>query len=587
MNNVLLVVSVALLFGATQARAEDIPCGPSLGTAEETVFVPDANAKLAATEPGAYEAGVALAAKGKHAGFHAAAVASAAADAFTTTYRAGTPVARPDTPSPAADSKPGVKWFKPKSSFIEGLQTFEDPSTQLATNQINDVSRQIANGTFDLRHVYAAVQKQAYEQSLVGGASVSAYSRFEEGGGQFGPSDAPIRHGGGVNSGAGVGVFAGEGGGHGGGFPGRPTGGPNSVTTAPADQGGVVASNIGVPSLAPGQKAYLQGVLAAAPDAQDCTQDVFFDTNDALGELGQAYGGENQNVVEQNTEWRKYLANPRAYGDSKKAALFDKATTATKSLLTKCYKPASSSPAYEQLEIPKRLGFIVLDDRRVCEALLLSSDHILTARHCWYSTTDDKPRAEYLKGTAYFEQSGNTAKRHQICAAETKLKGTSQSLQSMSEEQVVMRIAPVSEDVTALEVMGADEIKPFPTSSSPPPNTPLTSAVVFTWIDNAQALNPAFANDLAVGTVPCFVIAYDASQRCFTNMCMTYEGTSGGPVFAKNPSGKWKLLGVHLGAAKPDDAVYPVCTSNGTKRVNAGLMPNMSLLAKFTTKGNK
>ena len=377
-------------------------------------------------------------------------------------------------------------------------------------------------------------------------------------------------------------LAAGEG--HGDGLP-RPRAGPNAVTTASDEQGNVLGLQKGHP-LTPPQKDLLNSLISS-PESLSCTQQVFEDATGTMNVVDAEFGGNPDGPIEAR-EWQKYLANPSNYtGAPGRQQAFANAVAAMKLLLQKCFKPASQLPAYTKLNIPQRLGFISVDGRQSCEGLLISRDHILTARHCWFDSPNNEPVPGYAKGAAYFVPSGSTGKRYQVCAAETLSKGTSTSLNSLGEEQVVMRIAPVNYDPSKLEVFNPTDIKAFPSEEAPPPNTPVTKALTFTWVNGASNFDSAYKGDLAVGTVPCFVVAYDSAAQCAVNMCMTYEGTSGGPVFTQDSSGTWKLLGIHLGAAAPEDNVYPSCAATkASTQENSVLMPDMSLLAKFSTKVN-
>ncbi|WP_275760564.1 hypothetical protein [Ralstonia pseudosolanacearum] len=389
-------------------------------------------------------------------------------------------------------------------------------------------------------------------------------------------NDDPV---GGDESGGGI-LVAG-----GGGVP-RPSAGPNAVTTGSDEQGTVLGLQKGRP-LTPPQKKLLNNLISK-PESLSCTQQVFRDAIGTMNVVDFKFGGNPNGPIEAR-EWQKYLANPSGYGGAPdRAQAFADAVAAMKALLQKCFKPASQHPAYAELNIPQRLGFISVDGRHSCQGLLISKDHILTARHCWFDSPNNEPVTGYAKGAAYFVPSGSTGKRYQICAAETLLKGTSASLNSLDEEQVVMRIAPVNYDLPKLDVSSPADIKVFPSEETPPPDAPVTMALTFTWVNGASKFDPTYKGDLAVGTVPCFVVAYDVTAHCVINMCPTYEGTSGGPVFTQDAVGKWRFLGIHLGAAAPADHVYPTCVATtASDKENSVLMPNMSLLTKFSIRGNQ
>lgn len=554
MNNVLLIVSFPLFCVTTAAMAEDIRCSAA-PTPDETAFVTPRTELAVSAAP-----------------LSASAVTTKKTIQISTgnSYLANIP-ALYEHASPAAG-------FDAKAFLDKKLNTAA-------------VRQAIANaGVGGMGHGIAAMAAIGSGGDLSDGPTVGlggAVQGSRIGGGVSGggwkPSHGDDASGGTmgipplaadppVSVGGGPGI-SGEGFG---GVPfGRPSRGATSVTTAPELQPKAVAEQLGQKQLTPAQQAVFDSLGYNTPESQSCTKTVIMDASGAQAHVDSAFGS---NAAKASQQWQKYLANPAAYtaNDPDHGQVFAAAEAATKVLLQKCFSPATTAPAYTQLSIPKRLGFITVDGLQQCEALLISKDHILTARHCWFDSKETA--AAYGTGKAYYASAADSSKRYQICAANSKVEDTSASL---DDEQVVMRIASTGSDLPPLEIADPKEIKPFPSDRAPPPDQQVTRLVTFTWIGNSARFNPAFENNLAVGTTPCYVVAYDAPSQCFTNMCMTYEGTSGGAIFTADNAGKWKLLGMHIGAANPDDHKYPACTSTSTNKENAGLVANASLLAKY------
>lgn len=308
-----------------------------------------------------------------------------------------------------------------------------------------------------------------------------------------------------------------------------------------------------------------------------CTEDVTSQVRPTQAVLRNIFGRNEERIA---SEWRSYLADPATYS-SKSAAngkAFAAATSALRDMLSKCFQPAAASPAYDALDIPKRLGFLYVYGGQQCEAMLLSRDRILTARHCWFEGKD--VAQEYQNGRVDFIPVGDRSKKYQVCAAETKVLGASSTLQ---DEQIVLRIAPVSYDLPTLDLFPSHDIAPFIRNVDDTGQS--TTSVVFTWVDSASLVSPAFKDNLAVGSTACYVQAYDSGKQCFTHMCQTYPGTSGGAMFTRE-NGTWQLLGMHIGAAKPTaDALYPACFEDAAPTQNAGLVANANLITKFMKKG--
>ncbi|MHA6897302.1 trypsin-like serine peptidase [Ralstonia pseudosolanacearum] len=280
-----------------------------------------------------------------------------------------------------------------------------------------------------------------------------------------------------------------------------------------------------------------------------CTGDVTSQVQPTQRVLRNIFGRNEERIA---SEWRTYLADPATYSanSSTKGKAFAAATAALQDMLSKCLKPASDAPAYSALDVPKRLGFLYVYGGQQCEAMLLSRDRILTARHCWFESKDITQ--EYQDGRVDFVPAGDSSKRYQVCAAETKALGASGTLE---DEQIVLRIAPVSYDLPVVDLFPSHDIAPFVRKADDTSTS--TSSVVFTWVAGAALVNPAFKDNLAVGSTACYVQAYDSGKQCFTHMCQTYPGTSGAAMFTQE-NGTWKLLGMHIGAAKPTaDGLYP------------------------------
>lgn len=310
--------------------------------------------------------------------------------------------------------------------------------------------------------------------------------------------------------------------------------------------------------------------------AQTCTSSVVSDaaTTDAV--LLHDIANDDDTV---ESERQQYQRNPSAYAAAHPqwASDFQDNVAKWKLVLSNCFHPAATSPAYTALDIPARLGVISADGTEECLGYLISSDHILTARHCVFGAAD--VTTIYQQGNAMFTPVGAPDKHYQVCAAATSHAGLSTSL---SDEQIVLRIAKVPQTVAAPVVFKADHILPLiePGHLQMP-----TQLATFTFIPHASDFDSTYSNNLGIAAAPgCYVLDYDAKNACYTHFCPTYPGTSGSPMFTGSAN-SWSLVGVHIGTALTDDHLYGTCTAHAQSMENAGVNADGSLIAQFAKNG--
>ncbi|UXY16653.1 hypothetical protein N8I74_06435 [Chitiniphilus purpureus] len=276
--------------------------------------------------------------------------------------------------------------------------------------------------------------------------------------------------------------------------------------------------------------------------------------------------------------WRKYLKDPDAFKAEQPqlATNFSNYHTHLNAVLNTCFTPAAPEGAYSAMDAPRRLGFLEFGEEHICEAYLISKEHILTARHCWQG----RPSLinAYKAGKVTFRPLGSSDTRQQVCAAKTDKEGLSVNM-PMKEELLVMRIAPVDFNPEPVKLASAKELVSWVEKKGEALPTQLT---VFTRVSGAEIVSPKFKGSIGTSKpAGCYIVNYNPGTSCFTHYCLTYPGTSGAPVFA-NFGKDWKLVGVHLGAAIPQTVkAYPSCGPNSTNLENAALLADQNLLNKY------
>jgi hypothetical protein len=335
-------------------------------------------------------------------------------------------------------------------------------------------------------------------------------------------------------------------------------------------------TEVGLPAgPSPKSVAAVFSALGYGPNAE-CTHAVASGGEDSNLPLVNLFGDNDADI---DVARKSYLANPAQYTQDHptEAAALKVHIQKWQAVLTKCFKPASESPAYSAMKVSAKLGHLAADQSQ-CLAYLVSKDHIVTARHCVFDSSDLTDI--YEKGAATFTVIGDSLKHYQVCAAETTKAGKNIGL---PEEELTLRIAPVKEDVSATQIFDASTIKPLMTPSGV--QLP-TSATVFSWIPHASEFDSRYTEDLGVAAGPgCYVIEYNAKRSCFTHFCPTYQGTSGSPLFAQASAGDWRMLAVHIGVARPNDGAYGVCTEDSNDAQNAAVTLDASALAKYMNQG--
>lgn len=304
----------------------------------------------------------------------------------------------------------------------------------------------------------------------------------------------------------------------------------------------------------------------------ECTFAVASGAEDSDARLVGVFGN-NPDLIA--SERKSYLADSSGYAQNNpiEAAALKDNIAKWQLVLSKCFKPAATSTAFGAMDAAHRLGHLRIDGTPTCLAYLVSKDHVLTARHCVYESSDLADA--YQSGHASFQTIGDTGKAYRVCGATTAYPGRSKKL---ADEQLVLRIAAMPGPVGPARAVDADAIRPllFLGALQMP-----TEAITFAWIPHASEFDKRYTNDLGVPSGPgCYVLRYDKGNACFTHFCPTYQGTSGGPMFTQ-ASGAWSLLGVHIGVVKPlPPSPYDACTLNAKDTENSGVVVNAKSLAQ-------
>ncbi|SIO71980.1 Trypsin [Burkholderia sp. GAS332] len=304
---------------------------------------------------------------------------------------------------------------------------------------------------------------------------------------------------------------------------------------------------------------------------QKCTGSIVDDASSSDVALMSMFVNDEAKISEAR---RAYVGNPTGYvaqTDSTTAAAVKDNVEKWRKVLANCFMPASHSLAFGPSGAAGRLGVIFTEVGPTCEGLLVTSDHILTARHCVYESKDIT--GLYTDGGAYFSVVGTPSKKYQVCSVVSSYSGKGKTLE---DESVLLRIADTGKPFAIPDTVDTKIIEPLLTQGVLQMPTSLTA---FVDIPHASDIDSSYVEDIGVPTAPgCYVLDYDSNQGCFTHFCPTYSGTSGSPMFVQSGNA-YKILGVHIGPTIDRTGTYGTCTTHAMQIENSAVVVNKAKLS--------
>lgn len=246
-------------------------------------------------------------------------------------------------------------------------------------------------------------------------------------------------------------------------------------------------------------------------------------------------------------------------------------TATTRELLDACFKPAENTTFIKNTNVLKQMGRITYAMDSECTATLIG-DHryIITARHCFSKAAQDPASAKHMWFIPYL-----SSDRFQVCSVAEKNALATEKFESISYDQVLVRVAPTGVPLASVKTISNQEIKTTADEKKGDRAAPLLLASV-SYFPLAPIVSPEkFASGYVVPqTEICAAIAKDKS--CFAHICSAVGGGSGSPIFVESGA-KIVLAGTHVGGST--DTVG-ACQQSGAQ-INAAASMHISDAPKF------
>lgn len=211
-----------------------------------------------------------------------------------------------------------------------------------------------------------------------------------------------------------------------------------------------------------------------------------------------------------------------------------------KEILDKCYLPAENSNFVKKSYLLDKIGQIVLGDFTLCTGLEIGENQTaLTARHCFFRGRIPLDEKELLN--IWYKPARNND-RYQVCGIIEPLALNNSSLESVANDQVLIRIAKGG----GVKVDVMDE-KSLVSTSDEKYGEDETRLTQVSYIPLATEIDPfryrsGFFTDISAS---CAAISKD--KGCFSHFCRAVSGGSGSPLFLSNAT-NLILVGTHVGS---------------------------------------
>lgn len=252
-------------------------------------------------------------------------------------------------------------------------------------------------------------------------------------------------------------------------------------------------------------------------------------------------------VNEEDQRLRRWLRSPASASLVERPASIPRLKryeAAWRTLLSECFAPAESLPAFEHLKT--RIGTFDLGDSvPFCTGLLVADGKVMTARHCFVSL---KGKPNFPEGTRIAFRTADGFKPAYLIAQE--LNQLANVKYTWDADQIVIDVDKRGIELDPLP-MGNDVTPVY----SPERTTQLLFIGVLPL--SLELDSDKFPSGLVTNRQPstCYVAHVDAG--CMTHMCSATPGASGASLFTAESTPRW--LGVHVGPETKTDS----CTGVG------------------------
>jgi V8-like Glu-specific endopeptidase len=243
---------------------------------------------------------------------------------------------------------------------------------------------------------------------------------------------------------------------------------------------------------------------------------------------------------------RQYLADKKSFYERHQGKNFQQLTEAyvgaLKALVQNCYVAAESSSFAKQHSLLDRMGQINWGQDAACTGLSVgSATYVLTARHCF----EKLPNQSDL----WFKPAMSND-RYQICAISQSNALTADKTSDISQDQVLVRIAPGLKEPGELKVMLKSALRSIDDQKAGDSSAP-TLLTQISYMPLANMLFPTtFPSGFVQGKAE-LCAAKQKDQGCFSHLCSTESGGSGSALFVTSEP-VLTLAGTHIGESETE-----------------------------------
>lgn len=302
------------------------------------------------------------------------------------------------------------------------------------------------------------------------------------------------------------------------------------------------------------------------PELSTCTQSI---TSDYVVARSALKGTGIKSVQEIS---RQYLTDKKSlyaqYNDTDFQKIIETYISSLKAMVLNCYIPAENSPFAQKHALLTKMGEIAWGKNAACTGLSVGSPiYVLTARHCFENLSNHSDM---------WFRPAMSKDRYQICAISQSNALTEDKLNDLSQDQVLVRIAPGLKDPGELNVLLRSALHSMTDQKAGVSNSP-TLLTQISYMPLANLLFPkTFPSGFVQGKAE-LCAAKVKDTGCFSHLCSAESGGSGSALFVNDES-KLTLAGTHIGQSENDPAAK-VCEEGFG--LNVATYINKKLLEPF------